>query len=102
MNDSFEGWDGAEVKMCEDLVYKVTLANTANQKRLYKLNLKLISKEDTLNLRWPINGLKGTLLPDEPVTFAFAKVEPTARSVSDLRSEIEKFKVELIVKPVVD
>ena len=28
LNDSFEDWNGAEMKSCDDLVYKMTLTNT--------------------------------------------------------------------------
>ena len=28
LNDSFEDWNGAELKVCQDLVYKMTLSNT--------------------------------------------------------------------------
>ena len=103
LNDSFDDWNGAEMKTCDDLVYKLTLKNTTNKKAQFKIKLNLISKADTPNLRWPTNGLKGTLLGEETTTFAFAKILPTDQSFeNDHKSEIEKLKVELVVKQVDD
>ena len=32
LDDSFENWDGSEIRKCSDLVYKLTLNNTQDQK----------------------------------------------------------------------
>ena len=39
LNDSFEDWNGAELKMCKDLVYKMTLNNTKDHMVLFKIKL---------------------------------------------------------------
>ncbi len=38
-NDSFENWDGASIKTCLDLVYKITLSNTTTDKILFKVGM---------------------------------------------------------------
>jgi len=70
LDDSFEDWNGAELKTCGDLVYKMTLNNTQDQKVLYKIKLSPVSADEIPNLRWPVNGIKGSLNPNETAVVA--------------------------------
>ena len=57
--DPFANWNGAEMKVCDDLVYKVTLTNTSDTSQKFKLELGQPTTGDTPNLLWPVNGYRG-------------------------------------------
>ena len=42
-----------------DLVYKLMLSNTTDQRVMYKITFEDLGED--VNLRWPINGIKGSL-----------------------------------------
>ena len=64
LNESFDNWTGDQMHTCDDLVYKLTLSNTTEQPILYKISFKK-DGDDTVNLRYPINGIKGSLAANE-------------------------------------
>ena len=61
LDDSFEDWNGAELRTCGDLVYKMTLNNTLDEAILFKIKLSPVSTANIPNLRWPVNGIRGRL-----------------------------------------
>ena len=73
----------------------MTLTNTTDKKLMFKIKLNPKQKEDdTPNLRWPVNGFRGTLAAGEVTTVLLAKILPTERVLS----EFEKLDVKLAVK----
>ena len=97
LNDSFDDWNGAEMKMCDDLVYKIALTNTSDKKVMFKLKLSQKSDADTPNLRWPRNGFRGTLIANETTMLLLDKILPTERSLGD-KAELEKLDLKLFIK----
>ena len=98
LNDSFEDWNGAELKTCSDLVYKLTLNNNTDQPILFKIKLNPVSEHEILNLRWPINGIKGSLTANETATVALLqKILPTEGALNE-KAELEKLEVKLTWK----
>jgi len=81
----------------------LSLNNTQDQKILYKIKLKLVEATDIPNLRWPVNGVRGTLGPNEAANVALLqKVLPT-EGMGD-KAELEKLEIVLTWKlePKVD
>lgn len=75
----------------------MTLNNTQEQKILYKIKLKLVEATDVPNLRWPVNGVRGTLGPNEAATVALLqKVLPTEGKGD--KAELEKLEIVLTWK----
>lgn len=94
LDDSFEDWNGAELKTCSDLVSKMTLSNTLDQKILFKIKLSVKSEADIPNLRWPVNGIRGVLNPNETAVVALLqKILPTEGMGN--KAELEKLDVNL-------
>jgi len=69
VQESFDNWTGDEMQTSNDLVYKLMLSNTTEQPILYKIGLKDLAGEEA-NLRWPVNGVKGSLAAGENATVA--------------------------------
>jgi len=46
--------------VCRDLVYKLAVQNTTENPILYRITFKE-DPENKANLKWPINGFKGSL-----------------------------------------
>ena len=59
--------------------------------------LSQLSDADTPNLRWPVNGIKGTLSGKESTQILLHKIEPTERKVG-AKAELDKLSVRLVVK----
>lgn len=94
-----EKWDGDELKVCSDLVYRLMVTNISENPVMFKLSLE--KKEgEILNLRLPVNGLKGKLAPGQQTTLALLpKIVPTAGAIfANYKSEIEKLDLSLNVK----
>jgi len=98
LNDSFEDWNGAELKTCKDLVYKMTLNNTKDHLIFFKIELSPVSKDDLPNLRWPINGIKGSLAANDTTTVALLQKILPMENLMGNKAELEKLEVKLTWK----
>jgi hypothetical protein len=58
-DDSFEDWDGDDIRNCADLIYKFTLNNNTGTPICYKIKLSERPDNAPVNLHWPRAGLKG-------------------------------------------
>lgn len=71
LDESFDTWTGDQMHECNDLVYKLTVTNTSDQPVEYKVNFtEEAGSAGTVNLRWPINGIKGKIAGNESQTIA--------------------------------
>ena len=103
LNESFDNWTGDQMHTCDDLVYKLTLSNTTEQPILYKISFKVQGgNDDTINLRYPINGIKGSLAANEMSHIAALltrqSLQPDAQP-STGKFELEKVQPVLTWKP---
>jgi len=58
----------------DDLVYKLTISNMSDLPITYKV---AFSQDTTVNLSWPLNGIKGAIGANEVTTIAMlAKIHP--------------------------
>ena len=95
--DPFANWNGAEMKVCDDLVYKVTLTNTSDTSQKFKLELGQPTTGDTPNLLWPVNGYRGQLGANETTHLLLPKIEPSVRGMGE-KAELDKLDLILKVK----
>ena len=95
MNDSFDGWEGAKIERCEDLVYKFTLCNTTDAPIQFRIKLKPKKPDLDINLYWPVTGIRGSLGPSET---AVVGLLPKLRPTKDTTSELEKLDIKLTWK----
>ena len=80
-----------------DLVYKLMLSNTTDQRVMYKITFEDLGED--VNLRWPINGIKGSLHPEENACVALLpKILPGQETQANGKFEMEKLKVNLTWK----
>ena len=64
--ETFDNWTGDHMYTSNDLVYKLTLENTTEARVMWKISLEAMADDISgadVNLRWPINGIKGRLGP---------------------------------------
>ena len=95
--DPFANWNGPEMKICDDLVYKVTVTNTSDTALKFKLELSQPNTSDTPNLLWPVNGYRGQLGGNETTHLLLPKIEPSERGLGD-KAELDKLDLVLKVK----
>lgn len=78
LDDSFDNWNGDTLKSCDDLVYMLTLNNSTEQKIAYKVKFRVANPAAVPNLRWPLNGIRGTLAANSNDNVALIqKIVPT-------------------------
>ena len=78
LDDSFDNWNGDTLKSCDDLVYMLTLNNSTEQKIAYKVKFRVANPAAVPNLRWPVNGIRGTLAANSADNVALIqKIVPT-------------------------
>ena len=76
----------------------MTLSNLTEQTILYKVKLRQVDPTEVLNLRWPINGIKGTLGANSIATVGlFQKIHPT-EGIAGEKAELEKLDIQLVCK----
>lgn len=97
LDDSFEDWNGSELKTSSDLVYKMTLNNTMGDKIQFKIKLRPVSAAELPNLRWPRNGIKGSLGPNETSTVALLQKILPDEGMGN-KAELEKLEVKVTWK----
>lgn len=84
-------------------MYKLSLANTTEQPILFKIKFGAPANGEPVNLDWPINGIKGSLGPNENATVALLpKIFPGEPAANNAQYELEKLKVELSWKADVE
>ena len=93
LDDSFEDWNGAELRTCSDLVYKMDLSNTTDEKVLFKIKLSPGSDAEGLNLKWPVNGIRGSLAAKETATVALLQKILPVEGATEGKTELEKLEV---------
>lgn len=75
-------------------MYKLSLTNTTDNPVLFKVSFTKPKNGESVNLDWPINGIKGGLASGENATIALLpKILP--EEVPSDKLELEKLKVEL-------
>jgi len=78
LDNSFENWSGDTLKTCDDLIYLLTLNNATEQKIAYKVKFRVTNPTEVPNLRWPLNGVRGTLAANSNENVALLqKIVPT-------------------------
>jgi hypothetical protein len=83
-------------------VYKLSLTNTTEQPVLFKVSFTRSDNGESVNLDWPVNGIKGGLAAGENATVALlAKILPEDSPTTD-KFELEKLKVNLTWKADVE
>ena len=86
------------MKTCKDLVYMMTLSNLTDTPILFKVKLRQLDPTEVVNLRWPVNGIRGTIGANSVATVAlFQKIHPT-EGVAGEKAELEKLDIQLICK----
>jgi len=84
------------LRICNDLVYKLSLTNTTDHPVLFKITFAEPTNGESVNLDWPINGIKGGLAAGENSTIALLpKILPEEVSSEVNKLELEKLKVKL-------
>jgi hypothetical protein len=95
LNDSFEGWEGAHIERCEDLVYKFALSNTTDAPIQFRIKLKPKRADQDINLYWPVTGIRGSLGANEA---AVVGLLPKLRPTGGATNELDKLDIKLTWK----
>ena len=78
------------------------MSNTTEQPVLFKVSFSRPDNGESVNLDWPVNGIKGGLAAGENATVALlAKILPEDAPAAD-KFELEKLKVNLTWKADVE
>jgi len=80
-----------EMRFC--IIYKLELVNKTGTPILYKIKLEKKPEASDLNLRWPINGIKGSAEEGNSVAALLSMLRPTMNPEGT--AELEKLDISL-------
>lgn len=86
------------MKTCKDLVYMMTLSNQTEDKIAFKVKFRLKDPAEVPNLRWPVNGIRGTLAAKTTDNVVLLQKIHPVEGVAGEKAEIEKLDIQLTSK----